>query len=319
MITKLNCRGYINYLYLQRNGSNAPADLLDKWSQLPEQELSAQLQNLYISWQLTAQQANNYESNFLAVINNAAQPTPQYVTPTPFVQPVKITQASMEQPLVSVNQKRGSFLYILTALVTAALVVGGVLWWKNSNQSSNVDNATSQEITTPVVPIPTTTEAIAAIPDSVVTQATPATTTTQTPVEQPFEGEGDENVSTTSTTNWSEADQANGSSIKALLAAEQEDNFENIYKYFSPNMEQYWDVAYPTREDLKQRYEGTFTKALDRQNQDIRIDKIEDNKYVATGLFSYYSVAKSKKVEVPLKTLFVFDNNGKIIFENKAQ
>ena len=54
MINKLNIRGYINYLYLQRygsygNGENVPIELLNNWSKVPEEEIQIQLNKLYES------------------------------------------------------------------------------------------------------------------------------------------------------------------------------------------------------------------------------------------------------------------------------
>ncbi len=77
MINKLNIRGYINYLYLQRygsygNGENVPIELLNNWSKVPEEEIQIQLNKLYESWNWNKEISNANEELFTKIFSEDA-------------------------------------------------------------------------------------------------------------------------------------------------------------------------------------------------------------------------------------------------------
>jgi glycosyltransferase 2 family protein len=99
MITNLNIIGYINYLYLQRNGINAPKEFLQKWEILTDDEIQVQLGKLYISWNLTLAKSNEYQRKYEEIIEIAptiplADSTEQKIV---FPQQITANQTSIQK------------------------------------------------------------------------------------------------------------------------------------------------------------------------------------------------------------------------------
>jgi ABC-type molybdate transport system substrate-binding protein len=113
--------------------------------------------------------------------------------------------------------------------------------------------------------------------------------------------------------NYSDDDRQNIQNIHDLLAAEESQNFDAIYSYFSPSMEQYWDISYPTREELETRYNDTWQKSSDAKHYNTEIEKINEKMYVLKGTFQYFSFKKQQTKTLPIRTFFQFDENGKIV------
>lgn len=99
--------------------------------------------------------------------------------------------------------------------------------------------------------------------------------------------------------------------IKDFIAAEQSRDFNSIDSYFSPNMIRYWNLSYPTTEQLAKRYYHTWAVTPSSSNQIQEIDKTGDNTYDLHTQFSYTDKRGNYR-SISSVVRFVFDNNGKI-------
>jgi hypothetical protein len=314
MITNLNIRGYINYLYLQRNGTSAPPELLDKWSKLPMQEIKIQLGNLYQSWQLSPEQSTRYENEFFnatqqsiqsgfsnGVTEKAQEPTLQKV--------VQDIPKPNYNPPPSTTNKSTSLTNILFILFGVGLLLAGYWYYKHfiqNNQNSVTQNTSEQNINAASeMQEPSSNQTIE------VPEPSPATE------ENTNETEPATSENTPVIEQQNQVLDNNSSTIKNLLAAEEGDDFENVYQYFSPNMEQYWDISYPTRSELEGKYNTTYTKTSNRKNAISSISKVSDNTYIVIGVYSYHGNNTGNDYQTQFSMKYVFDDNGKIIYINK--
>jgi hypothetical protein len=332
MINNTNIRGYINYLYLQRNGSSAPQDLLNKWAALPATDIGIQLQNLYASWGLTLDASNTYEQQYIAAIATALpQAATTFVPQQPHV--VKPHQTIAERPYVPPTKKSSTNAWIV-GIALIAIIACGAAWILNSNKNTTYVNQQPVEDAIPSSPAivqETTTEPIAAAApvdeDSVaiarakkeLANNMPPTTTADNNTNAAEDNSANGKAITATPNNYSDADTKNIQSVNQLLAAEEQRDFATIYNYYSPNIERYWDIEYPTRDELQTRFTKVWKKSTNPKHSNVVVQKIGDNKYIATGLYEYYHVASSTTKLVSFKNSFTFDENGKIIETNEAK
>lgn len=99
--------------------------------------------------------------------------------------------------------------------------------------------------------------------------------------------------------------------IKDFIVAEQSLDFNSIDSYFSPNMIRYWNLSYPTTEQLAKRYYHTWAVTPSSSNQIQEIDKTGNNTYDLHTQFSYTDKRGNYR-SISSIVRFVFDNNGKI-------
>jgi hypothetical protein len=304
MITSLQIRGYINFLYLQRNGTNAPQELLNKWSALPNDAIATQLQNLYASWQLSAQDAHQYETQFMQAIA-AGMPKPATEVPA-YTQPAYTPPSTPNINVQSEPLANNSFWKKLLGVTALAVIIGFGVWkWNNSSTTEttaltpDAKEKPFEKSTTPAAPVidttvtvPTTTPATAAVDSAMET-------------EDPIQNEPE--------------DEVNMSVMRSLIAAEESENFEDIYSKFSPNMEQYWDLAYPTRSELETRYKKQWAKTMNRKHENVQVQKIDNHQYLLTGIFTYYGINSKQTKSVPFKNIYKFDDNGNILVIKDAR
>jgi hypothetical protein len=322
MISTLNIRGYINYLFLQRNGSNAPQELLNKWSTLSNEDIQVQLQNLYNSWQLGSDESNRYQQMYLQAIA-ATMPTPA-PPPLPAQQPTAYTphqiqphQTQEARPYIASQKSSGVAKWII-GLLLLGCIIGGVVWYVNSKDeyveaaTAATDAPTVVENNTPsMAPTPTVTAEPVVDFDSArraTESATPATQTDYEPEENDAEGVG-----------VSAKDEDNIKAVNQLLNADESRNFDNIYNYYSPSMEKYWDISYPTREELQTRFTKLWQKTSNPKHSNVTVNKIGENTYLAAGLYEYFGLKTKTNQIVSFKTIYKFDENGKIIYENNGK
>jgi hypothetical protein len=291
MITTQNIRGYINYLFLQRNGTSAPQDLLQKWSALQEGDIEMQLQKLYASWSLSEAAAKQYENEYLSAIKNSM---PQNIPP--IIAQEKVPQVQIAQPIIAQqqNKKSNAGWYALIIVLAIASMIGLTLWQVNNRNNTEPAASAAVEVIDSAAPAPTT---IATVTQPTITDSAKEIAPAET--EQ----------------NLTDADNQNISNILDLLDAEVQENFEDVYNYFSPSMEQYWEMPYPTRAELEEAYNTSWNKTSDRKYLSTNVNKIAENTYVLTGTVEYYSLKSQDTKFVKMNTLFVFDENGKIIIE----
>lgn len=99
--------------------------------------------------------------------------------------------------------------------------------------------------------------------------------------------------------------------IKGFLNAEQSRDLDEIFSYFSEDLIQYWDMSYPTREQLKARYIDVWSKLITGKNVVERIEEVDPNTF---NLYTRYEfTTKTGDHLVKSKITFVFDDENKIV------
>ncbi len=286
MINRNNIVEYIKFLYQKKYNQVAPQDLLDSWSDLNDNETAIHLNGLYSSWNLDSITCKKYEVEFLS---QSAQ-TPR----TPIIPKIEQNnyagQQSTQQepqrshavppPPTQKPKSSGGKGVLYTLLTVAILGAVGYYVWSLNNKSTDAPpdvvatNTANEKVETP-------TAAVAVV--------------------EPKEPE------------QTEADKKNARVIHDLLNAEGTRNFEAIYSAFDPNMERYWDINFPTYDEIKARYERTWEITENNEHQNVRVNKVADNTYDVMSTYSYYSLKDEKQKRVDSKVRFVFSDNNKII------
>jgi hypothetical protein len=303
MITQQNISAYINYLHQKRTNQNASAELLQKWRALSNAEIPEQLQNLYTHWNLDAASAQTHEANFVNFTN------PQVVRTEP-------TNASIENyaPTPITVQKNNNFWPVLLGILIIGGGVGGFLAWKNNLIPESIQNLATNKPAQDIIEQPAFSP-----PDNIGAQPIndAPTATTEPPPSNVQEAQVP--PSTVNNLEITQIDKENIQSISNLLEAEQGRDFESIYTYFAPEIRQYWDIKYPTKEELLNRYTDLWNKATDGKNLDMKVSKTANNKYRVTGMYEYFSLKSQITKTVPVNTIFEFNEDGKIVYENAAK
>jgi hypothetical protein len=296
MITSQNISAYINYLHQQRLGIPAAQSLLDKWHLLPNHEIQLQLKNLYHHWNLNEQAAKIHEQNFLSFNN------PRIVeqAKAPF------DEREPKAETVNIAPKKSSLLWSILSVIIIGGAIGLCIYlWSaegKSVESSVATNTASEpsinhQISEPPVAINPTN-------NSEDTNSSASTT--------------DTTIGTNIDTSISIIDKQNFMALQSLFDAEVSQDFEQVARFYSPTMKRYWDLDQPQIEDLQSRYEHLWTKISNPVNKDLKVSKVGEKKYRITGVFQYFHVDKQKDLSTTINTVFEFDDDGKIIYANKA-
>lgn len=291
MINRNNIVEFISFLYQKKFNQPAPQDLLDSWSGLNDNETTIHLNGLYRHWNLDAISSKNYEQEFLnrtqGTMHTPIFPSANPVTDNTNYQPPAYPQNPAPQqqyappspPPPSAPKKGGSGLIIGILLVIIAAGAGYYVWDLNRKDTSAppevtaTDNNIKKADTAQKAPVP-------------VQAAKPEQT---------------------------EDDKKNARVIHDLLYAESGRSFDDIYKYFDPNLERYWGINYPTYDELKAEYEKTWAKTENTEHSNVRINKVSDNTYDVMSTYSFFSLKDQKQKRVDSKIRFVFNKENKII------
>ena len=297
MINAGNIARYIDYLYHQKYGQPAPAEVLESWAPLPDGEIAQHLTTLYQHWGMDAAAARQMEQQYTGT-NAPAQPAgyapPAYAPPpgqsqyTPPASPASYGSPAQpvgstpgQQPVAPVR-KQNPWKIVALVGVLAALGAGGWMAYQ-WNQNRTDETATS----TPPASEPTT-----------------QPTTTTTPVR---------NKPLVEALPMNAADDQNVASVRSLMASEDQQDFDGIMSHFSPNMERYWDISYPTRAQLETRYADSWSKITDPQNVFNGVRKVAENTYDVSNTFRYYSLKDGKTKSVKGTNRFVFNDEGLVV------
>ncbi|OJV56303.1 MAG: hypothetical protein BGO31_14530 [Bacteroidetes bacterium 43-16] len=288
MINRNNIVEFISFLYLKKFNQPAPQDLLDSWSGLNDNETSIHLNGLYRHWNLDAISSKNYEQEFLNR-GNAAAHTPIFPSPAPasttnyqqqnFTPNPAPQQQYTQAPTPPAPKKGGSGWIIGILLAVIAAGAGYYVWDLNKKDTSAPPDVTATD-----------------------NNIRKADTVQKTPV--PVQAPKPEQT---------EEDKKNARVIHDLLYAESGRSFDDIYKYFDPNLERYWGINYPTYDELKAEYEKTWSKTESNEHSNVRINKVADNTYDVMSTYSFFSLKDQKQKRVDSKIRFVFNKENKII------
>ena len=101
--------------------------------------------------------------------------------------------------------------------------------------------------------------------------------------------------------------------IKEFVAAEDNRDFNSVYKFFSPEIKRFWSFTNPSYQKIKNVYIKSWESTKDSKNKILNIKRINNHTYTYTVRFSYYHVKKRKNYSYINSIKIVFDNRGKII------
>lgn len=295
MINKHNIIDYIQFLYKQKYMDAAPAQLLSHWRNVSENDIAKELQNLYQHWAWDSMESARQENNFLQqytkpIVNTAATSPIKNIVQNPIPFPAKKTSSY------------AALLWILPVLVLALAAFG---YYVYSNSASK--NEIITEKTTGTLAAPKPEDEDDEIYD-IVMEENPADT-----IVNDIEEAVDADPLSAAVASDGNADAMNINTIRNFVNAEDERDFSAIEKYFSPNIVSYWDMNYPTSNQLRNRYESIWNKTSDNDNTVDRIEKIGDKTYEMFGEYSYYGIKTGENYKIKTHILFVLDDNHKII------
>lgn len=297
MITPHNIANYIDYLHQKKYGVPAAPDLKSKWAQVPPAEIKNQLHMLYQHWQMSVADGAAMEQEFLAQQSPIPNPTTYIPTPPPAYQaPANIPPVN-NYP--AVQPKSNNTLWILLAVVAILGLAGYIVYDKMTHKAPTNNDAsvltpstlTNQDNTTPA--------ATATVTATKVDTPTTAAATTTTKEDEQIAIENEKT--------------ARSATIKQLISAEERRDLNGILNTFASNMTEYWDLKNPSAEQLKNRYQHTWTITDENKISNPSIKRISKNVYDLYGEYKFYSLKDDQYKTVPVHTRFVFDDNGKII------
>lgn len=110
-----------------------------------------------------------------------------------------------------------------------------------------------------------------------------------------------------------EQDEMNKGVINTLLQAEETKDMNAILNCFSPDMQQYWDINYPSEEELTRRYHSVWEKSAEGRHLNVRLKKTAENTYDMAADYEFFSIKDQVTKTVKAHVRYVFDNNNKII------
>lgn len=284
MINRNNIVEYIKFLYEKKHNQPAPQELLDSWSDLNDNETAIHLNGLYRHWNLDSITCKRYEEEFLSkgkqihtpIIPKILKNQAEQQRAAPQVPPVNSYSAPVPPPA----RKGGGRAVLYTLLALIVLGGAGYYVWELNRQSTD------------------------APPEVTATDSANVNIPVAESVTKPVEAEKPEET---------EADKKNARVIHDLMYAESNRDFESVYNSFDPSMERYWDINFPTYDEIKTRYEHTWEITEKNEHQNVRINKVAENTYDVMSTYSYYSLKDEKQKRVDSKVRFVFSDNNKII------
>jgi len=282
MINGTNIAAYIAYLYRQKYAVEAPADVLASWAPLPDAEIPQHLQALYQHWGLDAAAAQAYEQAFLNSQKPAATVQDFYKTPqaTPAIPPIPVYQAAPAATYPPPRRKSSFWKVVAILLILTLLGAGAYFGWQvMQEKNTRSDNFTTQQTTTEPV-----TTAPAAVPEEPLVTDLPK----------------------------DEADEVNIDIIHQLLAAEDQQDLTSVMRFYAPYMERYWDISYPTQEQLQQRYTDSWQNISDAHNTINNIRKVAPGTYDVNTSFNYFLISKQKARTTKSTLRFVFNDEHQI-------
>jgi hypothetical protein len=295
MINTNNIAAYINFLFVHNNNQNAPKEVIDSWTNLNDEEIQLHLKGLYEHWNLDTTQSRKLEQEFISkqqkTIYDIPKPAPQKVAPQHDDILINQPSYSAQQPnsnnyqyqnnYSAPDKKKLPWPFILVGI----LVIGAGAYYFLQQSNDTVNNTAT---------IPTAQKI-----DSINNMTSIADTAVSAVIVVPEQ---------------TEDDKINSKVIYQLLEAEHTQNFYDIYQKFADGkIERYWDVRYPSEEEIKALYEKTWSKNTNIKHENIIIEKVSINAYDVTSTYSRYDIEKNKEFAISVKTRYVFDENNKII------
>jgi hypothetical protein len=103
-----------------------------------------------------------------------------------------------------------------------------------------------------------------------------------------------------------------GDIIRDYLKAEDSRDFDAVYKFFSPNLEKYWNLSQPSYETLKKAYERSWSSTLNSSNHILKTETVSENIYNVEVEYTFTLKKTYETKTTHSKIRFEFDKDGKI-------
>ncbi|WP_241143742.1 S1 family peptidase [Cognataquiflexum rubidum] len=101
--------------------------------------------------------------------------------------------------------------------------------------------------------------------------------------------------------------------IKEFIESEDDQNFSKIINFFSDDVIKYWELRYPTGDEIYEHYQKSWSLIEEPINNIEKIEKLDDYNYLVFTIFSFYHIEKKEYRKIQSKLRFRFDETGKII------
>lgn len=303
-ITQDNIVAYINFLFKRNNDVDAPKEILNSWKTLSNEEIQIHLKGLYQHWNIDNLRSDSMEQEFLGLSKGPSPifdiPKPNSVSSIPhqaYQETPNNNQQSFQQPIVTT--KKNTTSNIIIGVLAGIIIAGSLIWLNTKNDTQN----NTSVVPTPSIETSTTVRSQSIAPATITTTVNEAIDTLASAATETVETE----------TESTEQDAKNAQTIERLFEAEYSQNFHQIYKAFSPNVEKYWAINYPTEAELRNLYEKTWSKRTNIKHDDVSIQKVGPNQYNVQATYSAYDVEKQETIRRKVVTRFEMDSNNKII------
>jgi hypothetical protein len=303
MITTENIKAYIDFLYRKRYGSAAPQELVAKWSTVQAHQLSENLQKLYEHWALSNDASRTYEQQFIEFLNPKQEPiTAKPETKTTIVDNATIDTATKYMPTTSSSNSKSA----LPAIIAVCLVCIGAGYAYNYFTSKTTEDAAPVIAPTELAPantiMPDTTAAITSADTTAVIDSSVAATSTSP------------DIATTPSTNSLSTYQP---IVQQLLKADEEQDLSTTLNLFGDEVSQYYDLIRPSKDEIANNFSASWGKASNRRYYNVEFNSLSDRSIEANGMMEYYSIKEQQVRNVPFTARYVFNEYGKIIYQNK--
>lgn len=276
MINSSNITEYIQFLYLQKYKTEAALEVLNSWKNIPDENINGYLQELYQHWGLSNLEAQTYERKFLNPQTNKT------VNDIAYMQPITAAPRPQYEYQQAPVKSKSPWKAIIIILVFALMAIIAYLAYNLMYKPQNEEIQPVDTSATTVVPI----QHSAPVPSE--------------PEPEPV-------------SQVNQADYEKTMTIKQLFTAEENRDLSGILSTFSPYMERYWDINYPTQEELSNAYQKTWDNTKDNKNTNIQIKKVNDSTFNASTTYTYYSLKDQKSKSVNSTVQYIFDNQNKIV------
>ncbi len=298
-ISQSNISDYLEFLNSTLD-SHFDKKTIQKWESLSSTELPQYLQRLYSSLEINATRAAALENeffnqySFLPKENFATESTPSSVSES-----YEIHQPSPSDP---VARKKNITVPILIALLLIVIAIASYPFiddYFREKYQNNTPEYTSQEsVSEPIE----------------VSEVHSSPSYEHSDVQEDIvEGISDDMESS----SYFDKNKAI-ENLANLILAEDNHNTEEALTYYSPSIEQYWDMQNPSREDLYLRYEKNFAKLAQSQNEVLSSEWVGPRTLEAHIRFSYIGANTGESKSVSSRIRYKFDDEGRIKYANKV-
>ena len=288
MINAHNILAYIKFLYQKKYNQAAPAQLVSQWRTVEAHNIRPELQKLYAHWGWTEDDIQKNENDFVqlsGIINETVVAQPEPI----------IVEKYIERP----KKKRSYLLWIIPiAIALAAYGFYSDYFVQNNHEAETPQEQTAGSLLEEPI------------------EEEPEYIEDTTAIEEVLDEIDSTDISAEPEPNLN--DQQNIANIKSFIFAEDNRNFDKITSLISPNIYKYYDLNYPTKAQLRNRYEHLWSITQNNTNYISAVNKVGDRSYEVKGSYEYVGVKTQERKQQKTHVLFEMDEDNKILsIDNK--